>query len=247
MSLAIVSQMEKTRHPNVYLDLTHLDPEYVRGRFPGIAAICAEFGLDITRDRIPVRPGAHYMVGGVSVDSEGRTNVPGLWAAGEVSASGMHGANRLASNSLLEALVYGAHAGEDASRAAAEVRDDFAAFRLENPRLPSSGESLNLEDIRNALKSLMWRNVGVRRDAEGLAEANGNINHWCRYVLARQLSDPMGWELQNMLCFARLMIRAALDRQESRGVHMRTDFPELDEAHWKRHIAFSRETEQECL
>ncbi len=116
VSRAIVTQMEKTRHPNVYLDLGHLDPQLVRRRFPGIAAICAEFGLDITRDRIPVRPGAHYMIGGVSVDMQGRTTLPGLWAAGEVTSSGLHGANRLASNSLLEGLVYGAHAGEGASQ-----------------------------------------------------------------------------------------------------------------------------------
>ncbi len=107
VSRAIVSQMEKTRHPNVYLTLTHLDPQRVRERFPGIAAICAKFDLDITRDRIPVRPGAHYMMGGVTVDLEGRTTVAGLWAAGEVTSTGLHGANRLASNSLLEALVYG--------------------------------------------------------------------------------------------------------------------------------------------
>ena len=106
VSLSIVSQMEKTRHPNVYLDMTHLDPKRVRMRFPGIAAIFAEFDLDITRDRIPVRP-AHYMMGGVTVDIDGRTTLPGLWAAGEVSSTGLHGANRLASNSLLEALVYG--------------------------------------------------------------------------------------------------------------------------------------------
>ena len=117
VSLAIVSQMERTRHPNVYLDMTHLDPRRVLSRFPGIAVICAEFGLDITRDRIPVRPGAHYMMGGVTVDAEGRTTLPGLWAAGEVTSTGLHGANRLASNSLLEAVVYGAHAGEGASRA----------------------------------------------------------------------------------------------------------------------------------
>ena len=115
VSLSIVSQMEKTRHPNVYLDMTHLDRQRVLSRFPGIAAICAEFDLDITRDRIPVRPGAHYMMGGVTVDCDGRTSLPGLWAAGEVSSTGLHGANRLASNSLLEALVYGAHAGEGAS------------------------------------------------------------------------------------------------------------------------------------
>ena len=181
----------------------------MRGRFPGIAAVCAEFDLDITRDRIPVRPGAHYMMGGVTVDLEGRTTLPGLWAAGEVTASGLHGANRLASNSLLEALVYGAHAGEGASRAAAELHDDFTRLGGREPAASTPPtEPLDLADIRNSLQSLMWRNVGVRREAEGLAEALENIDHWCRYVLPRQFADPTGWELQNMLCVARLMIQA---------------------------------------
>ncbi|MEE8451476.1 MAG: FAD-binding protein, partial [Thermoguttaceae bacterium] len=239
VSKAIVRQMELTRHPNVYLDLTHLDASEVRRRFPGIAAICAEFDLDITQDRIPVRPGAHYMMGGVTVDSEGRTTLPGLWAAGESTASGLHGANRLASNSLLEALVYGKHAGEGVSRAADGVDDDFSALMIENPIIESTGEPLNLADIRNSLQSLMWRLVGVRRDAEGLEEASENIDHWSRYVLDRQFSDPAGWELQNMLCVARLMIDAARLRQESRGAHVRTDFPEIDDAHWNRHLTCS--------
>ena len=122
VSLSIVSQMEKTRHPNVYLDMTHLDPQRVMSRFPGIAAICAEFDLDITRDRIPVRPGAHYMMGGV--DGRRSTAARRCRACGRPARSaprGLHGANRLASNSLLEALVYGAHAGEGASLAAAET------------------------------------------------------------------------------------------------------------------------------
>lgn len=244
VSKAIVSEMERTQHPSVYLDMTHLDPEKVRSRFPGIAEICAEFDLDITRDRIPVRPGAHYMMGGLTIDVEGRTTVPGLWAAGEVTASGLHGANRLASNSLLEALVYGAHAGEEASRAAAGLHDDFRALMLENPRLHSVGEPLNLADIRNSLKSLMWRSVAVRRDAEGLGEAAANINRWCRYVLDRQFSDPVGWELQNMLCVARLMIQAALTRTETRGAHVRTDFPQPDDQHWNRHITFQQQAEE---
>ena len=241
VSLSIVSQMEKTRYPNVYLDMTHLDRERVLSRFPGIAAICAEFNLDITRDRIPVRPGAHYMMGGITVDLDGRTSLLGLWAAGEVASTGLHGANRLASNSLLEALVYGAHAAEGASRAAQGRKDDFFALPIANPRTDSAGEPLNLEDIRNALKSLMWRNVGVRRDGEGLAEAQETVGQWCRYALARQLADPGGWELQNMLCVARLMIDAALAREESRGAHVRTDFSGLDEAHWNRHISFRQE------
>ena len=97
--------MARTQHPNVYLDLTHLDSAFINERFPGIAALCKGFDLDITRDRIPVRPGAHYMVGGVTIDNDGRTSLPGLWAAGEVTSSGLHGANRLASNSLLEGLA----------------------------------------------------------------------------------------------------------------------------------------------
>lgn len=239
VTLAIVCQMEKTRHPNVYLDLTHLDADFVRNRFPGIDAICSEFSLDITRDRIPVRPGAHYCMGGVSVDGEGRTTVPGLWAAGEVGCTGLHGANRLASNSLLEALVFGSHAGEGASAAASQIGDSFSVPRIDNSAIKSALEPLDLADIRNSLKSLMWRNCGVHRDAPGLAEAAENIDHWCRYVLPRQFSNPIGWELQNMLCLSRLVVEAAAKRAESRGSHFRTDFPNPDPG-WDRHLTFQR-------
>src|SRR5207245_1337292 len=146
---AIVRCMERTQHPNVYLDLTHLDPNLVRHRFPGIAKVCKGFGLDITRDQIPVRPGAHYMIGGVSVDLEGRTTVPGLWAAGEMTSSGLHGANRLASNSLLEGLVYGAACGRGAAAAAARQADTFAVPPLACPPEPEPGETLDLADITN--------------------------------------------------------------------------------------------------
>ena len=241
VSRAIVTQMERTRHPNVYLSLAHLDPLRVRSRFPGIAAMCAEFGIDIARDRIPVRPGAHYMIGGVTVDRVGRTTVPGLWAAGEVTSSGLHGANRLASNSLLEGLVYGAHAGEGASAAALTIADDFRAPPLSNGAQPEVAEPLDLTDIRNSLKSLMWRDVGVRRERTGLAEAAETIDRWCGYVLNRQFASPSGWQLQNMLCVARLMVRAALEREESRGVHLRSDFPKPDDEHWRRHISFRRQ------
>lgn len=241
VSQAIVSQMEATRHPNVYLDLSHLDAARVRARFPGIAAICAEFGLDITRDQIPVRPGAHYMIGGLSVDLAGRTTLPGLWAAGEVTSSGLHGANRLASNSLLEGLVYGAAAGEAAARMAAEIADDYRGLRIANPPLDDGGEPLDLVDIRNSLKSLMWRSAGVRRSGAALAEAGEIIDRWCGYVLNRQFTDPAGWELQNMLCVAGLIIDAASQRQESRGVHLRVDYPQPDDAHWRRHITFRRQ------
>ncbi len=240
VSQAIVSQMEKTRHPCVYLDLSHLDPRFVRGRFPFISDTCGKFGIDITKDRIPVRPGAHYMVGGVTVDLEGRTTLPGLWAAGEVTSSGLHGANRLASNSLLESMVYGAHAGLGASRAASQTDDDFHALPLENAVLEEPDEQLDRDDIRNSLKSLMWRSVGVRRSKPDLIEALDTIATWQRYVLFRQFAEPAGWELQNMLAIARVIAEASLQREESRGVHYRTDLPKVDNENWKKHIAFRR-------
>ncbi len=240
VSRAIVTQMERTRTPSVFLDLTHLEPDFVRARFPGIAATCMEFGLDIARDWIPVRPGAHYLVGGATVDLEGRTTVPGLWAAGECTSSGLHGANRLASNSLLEGLVFGAHAGAHAAAVAATMDDDLRALPLANPPTDDGGETLNLSDIRNTLKSLIGRDAGVRRDRTDLTEAAEAIDRWCGYVLARQFTDVEGWELQNMLTVARLVVAAALDREETRGVHFRTDFPERDDLHWKRRLTYRR-------
>jgi L-aspartate oxidase len=147
VSHAIVAQMEKTRQPSVFLDLSHLDADRVRKRFPGIARTCAEFGIDIATDPIPVRPGAHYLIGGVTVDHDGRSTVPALWAAGEVTGSGLHGANRLASNSLLEGLVYGAHAGAGASVAALDETDSFRAIPLSNPAAEPHDEPLEKPDV----------------------------------------------------------------------------------------------------
>jgi L-aspartate oxidase len=232
VSLAIAQQMEKTRHSCVYLDLSHLDPTLVRERFPHIGKVCAEFGLDITRDRIPVRPGAHYMIGGATVDRDGRTTIPGLWAAGEVTSSGLHGANRLASNSLLEGLVFGRRVGRGAAERAAALPDSFAALPLSSNWKPSEkpDDDLNLIDLRNSLGSEMWRNVGIQRDKTGLESAERQVEFWKRYVSAREFADPRGWELQNMLLVARLMIAGALTRTESRGTHSRRDFPNPDPA-----------------
>ena len=247
VSRAITVVMHRTHHANVYLDLSHLDPVMVRERFPGMAAICATFGLDLARDRIPVRPGAHYMIGGVRVDDAGRTDVPGLFAAGEVTSSGLHGANRLASNSLLEGLVYGARAGETA---AAEVlaegsrgADEFRVPGIAEPARPAADDgtdaTLDLDDIRNSLRALMWRHAGVERTGDSLGEALATVEGWCRYVLPRQFADPRGWQLQNMLEVARLMIRGAIRRDETRGVHVRADHPETRDA-WQVHIAWRR-------
>ena len=250
---AITVVMHRTHQANVFLDLSHLDPAMVRRRFPGMAEICGKFGLDLTRDRIPVRPGAHYMIGGVTVDAHGRTTIPGLFAAGEVTSSGLHGANRLASNSLLEGLVYGARAGETASVEILGEDEDGHEFRVPaigNPRavdgngngtgtVTENNGVLDLADIRNSLRALMWRHVGVERDGESLAEALETVEGWCRYVLPRQFAEPQGWQLQNMLEVARLMIRGAIERRETRGVHFRNDFPDPI-ADWRAHIGWQR-------
>jgi L-aspartate oxidase len=235
---AIFRTMEKTQHPNVYLDLSHLDPAMVLRRFPGINRVCRGFGLDITKDRIPVRPGAHYMVGGVTVDSHGRTSVPGLWAAGEVSSSGLHGANRLASNSLIEGLVFGKLCAQGAAAAARKSVRDFTALPLHQLIAPpEAGDRLDVADMTASLRSLMVRKMGIVRDRSKLLEAQNDVEFWCRYVLTREFDSRAGWELQNLLTVARLMIDAALRREESRGTHFRSDFPARDDVAWGlRHI-----------
>lgn len=232
VSQAITQQMARTSHPCVYLDLSPIEPEKIRRRFPHIGKVCSEFGLDITQDRVPVRPGAHYMIGGVTTDTDGRTSVPGLWAAGEVTSTGLHGANRLASNSLLEGVVFGLRCGQGASQAALQQHDNFCAPPIESaPGLPHhSDEALDLTDIRNSLRSLLWRNVGISRVEHELVAARQQMDFWANYVCRRDLNDPAGWELQNMMLIGRVMASAAMARRESRGVHLRTDFPDTLES-----------------
>jgi L-aspartate oxidase len=233
---AIFRSMERTQHPNVYLDLSHLDPARVRQRFPGIERVCRGFALDITKDLIPVRPGAHYMIGGVKTDALGRTSLPGLWAAGEVSCSGLHGANRLASNSLLEGLVFGALCGRGAAAAAAGMLDTLQALPLDHDIQSAAEETLDVTDVTNALRSLMVRKMGIVREQGSLREAEQAATFWCRYALAQAFVAQNGWELQNLLTVARLMIWAALERKESRGVHYRSDYSDRDDARWQRHL-----------
>lgn len=238
VSQAIVQQMEKTRHPCVYLSLRHLDSQKVHEAFPGFAAACSKFSLDPSQDPIPVRPGAHYMIGGVEIDLDGRTSLDGLWAAGEVTSSGLHGANRLASNSLLEGLVYGARAGELAGQLARETADDFRALPIVSGKRQEPREPLDIVDIRNSVQSLMWRFMGVQRTRKQLQEALQVIRGYTRYVLPQQFDSIEGWELQNMLTTSHLMTEAALQRTESRGVHRRIDFPDKDDPGWQIHLAY---------
>src|SRR5439155_17813304 len=180
-------------------------------KFPGYVRLCRPFDLDPSRDLIPVRPAAHYMVGGVRADEWGRTSVANLFAAGEVAAAGFHGANRLASNSLLECLVFGHRAGAAAAQEAVSTVPDIS-FR--SPKRAGRRSELDIDDIRNSLRSVMWRNVGIEREADGLRYAMDSIGFWSGYVLEAEFDGPEGWELQNMLQLGRLMAWAALKRHE---------------------------------
>jgi L-aspartate oxidase len=181
------------------------------------------------------------MIGGCEVDTQARTSIPGLWAAGEVTSSGLHGANRLASNSLLEGLVYGAIAGRNASECASQnPSNELRVLPIESPGLARSDQEIDLADIRNAVRSLMWRNVGVKRKEERLSETIQTIQQYCSYVLSQNLDGIEGWELQNLLTVSLQMAVAAQERKESRGVHFRIDYPAIDNTNWRKHLTISR-------
>lgn len=239
VSRAILMHMVKTGRPNVFLDVSHLGPDRFRQRFPQISAVCESFDIIPGVDLIPVRPSAHYMIGGVMVDAHARTSLENLYACGEVASSGLHGANRLGSNSLLEGLVFGQIAGEHAGQAAQQEKTKPAPLPLSCQIAPSNKTRLDVPDVRNSLRSLMWRNVGMTRDADHLSEAIEIIEFWSRYVMDKVFDEQQGWETQNMLTIARTMASTALAREESRGVHYRSDFPQIDEKRWKKRITFT--------
>jgi L-aspartate oxidase len=229
----IAAEMRRSGQPCVFLDMTGNDPARVRERFPTIAATCARYGLDIGRDRIPVAPCAHYMMGGVKTDLWGRTAIPGLYAAGEVACTGVHGANRLASNSLLEGLVFGA-------RAAGAIATD------RNPAPPSGPAGSGDERILSIdpaaavaagerLRQVMWGEVGIARAAAGLERAVRAILDLETGLSPRPVSRP-GLEARNMLSVGRLIAESALRRQESRGSHFREDFPHQDSGRGRHSI-----------
>ncbi|MDR1536115.1 MAG: L-aspartate oxidase [Planctomycetota bacterium] len=233
VSQSIFKELAATGDTCVYLDVSRLDPELVARRFPTILSVCADYGVNLPRDPIPVRPAAHYMMGGVVTDMNAATRVRNLYAAGEVAFTGVHGANRLASNSLLEGLVFGHRAGK--AEPGADAGFGPAALRK---RLPAHGTRLDIDDITRSLKSLTWRNLGAYRNAAALSETIEKLKAWSSYVLAEEFHMRPGFEAQNMLTTARLMVESALRRNESRGAHQRTDFPETSAA-WARHNLIS--------
>lgn len=221
VSSSIVRQLGRDGGSHVWLDCRHIVDFALR--FPGITRVLDKFDLDPTKDLIPVRPAAHYAVGGVRTDLHCRTGVPGLLAVGEASCSGLHGANRLASNSLLEGLVFGAIAGEVAGGAMVDGGEAKPFRVISDVQAAETGE-LDLADVRSSLRSAMWRNVGIERSGARLEDAIDMFDFWGRYTLDKVFEDPDGWETQNMLLVAALIARSASWRAESRGCHWRSDY-----------------------
>jgi len=238
---AIYSQMARSNATNVYLDVRHLGSEYLGRRFPTISKLCQSFDIDVDADLIPVRPSAHYMIGGVKADMEGRTNIENLYCCGEAAATGLHGANRLASNSLLEGMVFGEVCGRNVAREMSENNVELERRTVVYDIPPSERTLLDVADVTNSLRALMWRNVGVERYDERLDETIEIIDFWRRYVMDKVREDPMGWECQNMLTMCRLIVDSACRRQESRGVHYRKDFPQRDDEKFGHHIDVVRD------
>ena len=233
---AIARERQRT-DGRVYLAMDHLEPGFVRARFPTIAGACRRAGLDLARDRIPVCPAAHYIMGGVDVDLDGHTSVPGLLAAGEVACTGVHGANRLASNSLLEGLVFGAVAAGAMRRWAAEHGRPrpAAAEPTRGDRAPAAPAGLS----EGAVRDLMWRDVGLFRDGPRLAGALATLEAWAA-ALEPGGREPAAARLAGIVTVGRLVARAALRREESRGAHYRSDFPERNDIDWTRHVTESK-------
>ena len=230
----ILFEMRKTGSDRVFLDVTHLPATKLATRFPRIYRFCLDHGLDITRTPIPVAPAAHYLMGGVRVNTWGETNIPGLFAAGETACTGVHGANRLASNSLLEVLIFSKRIVE---RSELEGQANGGkAWPDETYQLPSREPYKDAPALVLAnLQSMLWDKVGIVRDVNGLYQAAITLSSWNRILPVP--TDRLSYELNTMVTNARLMTEAALLREESRGAHYRSDFPTSSEK-WRKHIVF---------
>lgn len=235
VSRAIMSQMVKTNSSYVYLDLTHLDGSFIKRRFPRIYTTCLQYDLDITKYPIPVSPAAHYIMGGVKTDFDGATNISGLYAAGEVACTGVHGANRLASNSLLEGLVFGYRAGRKAAGHADE------AFRIRQLGAAACGDGRtedNIEEIRTTIRRIMWEQVGIIRCSVSLKTAHDELSRWAD-LMTKPVCTRRELELKNLLTTAWLITEAAQARKGSIGAHYRSDFKERGEDD-HRHITLRK-------
>ncbi len=229
---AIAHELELQHRPDaaVYLDLSHLNAEKVRQRFPTIYATCLQYNIDITTELIPVRPAAHYAMGGVRTDLDGRTSIDALYAAGEVACTGVHGANRLASNSLLEGLVYGARAARTMREEAGQISTGAAVAATARS---NDGSTADIEVFVRQVQSLMWQHVGVVRDGNSLRQVVGELTRLQQH--APRSGSRLAREAANIVEAGLLIARSALAREESRGAHYRLDFPLKNDAKFRKH------------
>jgi len=242
---AIDAELKTRGDESVFLDITHKDPDFVRNRFPHLYSNCLEFGFDMTRDPLPVVPAAHYMCGGVATDIFGRTNIQRLFAIGETACTGLHGANRLASNSLLEALVY---ADQAARKAVEDVENGHPEPPLEIPLWDDLGtidsdEAIVISHTWNEIRQLMWNYVGIVRSDKRLARAQRRID-----IIQDEIREyywnfkitPDLIELRNIAIVAELIIRCAMHRKESRGLHFNIAYPTHNDKRWKKDTVLRR-------
>ncbi|MGB9715920.1 MAG: L-aspartate oxidase [Thermodesulfovibrionales bacterium] len=237
VSRAIISEMVKTKSDYVYLDLRHLGREFLKNRFPRIYSTCLQYNIDITKDMVPVSPAAHYVMGGIKTDTNGASNIKGLYAAGEVACTGVHGANRLASNSLLEGLVFGARAGRAALGSPIkneQLTMSIKEFATDTSYFAGFSSIPDHEEIRHELRKLMWERVGIIRCEESLGYARKRLSEWS-FIKEKMPLTRRELELKNMLFVANLITEASLLRKGSVGAHYRSDYPERGEG-WQRHI-----------
>ncbi len=241
VSRAIFKEMQKYDLRHVYLDITFKDRDWLEKRFPMIFRTCLEYGIDMSKDYIPVAPAQHYCMGGIKTDVYGRTTVNGLYACGETACNGIHGANRLASNSLLEGLVFGQRISQEVDSVIAKTggQEQFEKLSIcfeEPDRIPRPNMKFNRAQAKEEIRTLMTENVGIVRSREKLTAARAIIVKYEK-LLGNMLNDSIAdIELQNMVLLAKLIIDGALEREESRGAHYRVDFPETDDEAWKKNI-----------
>ncbi len=235
VSRAIFAEMKKTNSNHVFLDVTFKDKDYLKRRFPNIFKTCLDYGIDISKDFIPVAPAEHYCMGGIRTDIFGRTNIKGFFACGESACNGIHGANRLASNSLLEGLVFGKKIGEEAVEILKNnpEKDREIKFQYKTDRILINVDG---EKIKSEIEELMTLNVGIIRDKESLETAKTKIAGFCKQTENMKNNSVADFELQNEVMLSALIVDSALQREESRGAHFRLDFPKTDDKNWKRSI-----------
>ena len=235
VSRAIFEEMKKTKTTNVFLDITAKGKEYLENRFPNIYKTCLGYGIDISKDRIPVAPAEHYCMGGIKADIYGKTNIKGFFACGECACNGIHGANRLASNSLLEGLVFGQVIASQTEGilSGANNKDKWEDLSYKTKRVASGYDRYA---TKTDIQRKMTHYVGIIRDKKGLTKALDKILEYRNLIKDAKNEELPDFELQNIVMLSRLVIESALEREESRGAHYRTDFDKTDDINWKRHI-----------